>query len=97
MLVDTKEVLLKLLESKVISAIGHQDIVDMFHKLCEGVVLKEFLFAKEWQKMNNYCNSFLGWTRRTYFRGAWSYIASVSALILFTLTALQTFFSIRAL
>ncbi|PWA47400.1 hypothetical protein CTI12_AA500620 [Artemisia annua] len=98
-LIDTKEDLLKLVESKIVAnhPSGHQYIVDMIQGLCQEVVLKEFSYGQSWRKMDEYCNSGLGWIRRTYFTGTWSYIASVSGLILFLLTAIQTYCAIRSL
>nr|GEU69000.1 hypothetical protein [Tanacetum cinerariifolium] len=75
---------------------GHQYIADMIQGLCQEVVLKDFSYGQSWRKIDEYCNSGLGWIR-PYFTGTWSFIASVSALILFLLTAIQTYCSIRSL
>ncbi|XP_071688049.1 UPF0481 protein At3g47200-like [Rutidosis leptorrhynchoides] len=74
---------------------GTQYVVDLIHNLSKGCDLKEFLYAEDWEKIHKYCNSPIGWTRRTYFSGAWSYIASISGLIIFILTVIQTYCSIR--
>ncbi|XP_071692033.1 uncharacterized protein [Rutidosis leptorrhynchoides] len=47
-----------------------QHVVDLIHNLSQGYDLYEFLYARDWYMMYNYCNGKLGWTRRTYFSNA---------------------------
>ncbi|XP_071700374.1 UPF0481 protein At3g47200-like [Rutidosis leptorrhynchoides] len=98
MLVDSKEDLLKLVESKIITnQSGHQHIVNLIHEFAIEFVPVQFIYSIHWRAMGDYYNKFAGYTRRTYFSGAWSYIASATALILFIFTAVQTYCSIRNL
>ncbi|XP_071718210.1 UPF0481 protein At3g47200-like [Rutidosis leptorrhynchoides] len=96
-LVKTTEDHLKLQGLKIArnNPSGPEYVVELIHNLSKGCDLKEFLYNKDWEKMHEYCNSPLGWTRRTYFSGAWSYIASISGLIIFILTVIQTYCSVR--
>ncbi|PWA95512.1 hypothetical protein CTI12_AA046690 [Artemisia annua] len=99
-LVDRKEDLQVLVQSKVIIDNGYDDqyAFDLLRRLWEdATIIQDFTYISAWVKMDEYCNHGFGWIRQTYFSGKWSYIASVSGLIIFILTSIQTFCAIRGL
>lgn len=80
--------------------IREEEYLSQLRSIIDEVVVKEFYFGDLCDKVNAYHGKF--WFRRgikhiysTYFSTAWSMISFVAAIILFILTAIQTFFTVR--
>ncbi|XP_050382456.1 UPF0481 protein At3g47200-like isoform X2 [Argentina anserina] len=80
--------------------IREEEYLSQLKSILDEVVVKEFYFGDLCDKVNAYHGKF--WFRRgikyiyrTYFSTAWSMISFVAAIILFILTATQTFFTVR--
>ncbi|XP_071692037.1 UPF0481 protein At3g47200-like [Rutidosis leptorrhynchoides] len=100
MLVNTQEDLHKLKEDNIVvyDVSGRYYDIDLIHTLCNRVTVGDnFSYNHQWQQINKYYDSRLGYITRTYFGEAWSYIASSFALIIFLLTLFQTYCSFRTL
>ncbi|XP_076895479.1 UPF0481 protein At3g47200-like [Bidens hawaiensis] len=101
MLIDTQEDIAKLVESKVlVNYIGsNEEAADMINNLCKDVCFIDFFYSKQWVEMNRHYNSYwsrnLAWLRRNYFINPWNSISLVAAIILFTLTLVQTIFTVN--
>ncbi|PWA66248.1 hypothetical protein CTI12_AA321360 [Artemisia annua] len=102
MLIDTQEDIAKLVESKVLVNIlgSNQEAADMINKICKNVLFTEFYYTEEFKQMDEYYNGLwpknIARLRRVYFSNPWSIIALLAAIILFSLTVVQTIYTIRA-
>ncbi|XP_076929477.1 UPF0481 protein At3g47200-like [Bidens hawaiensis] len=100
MLIDTQEDIAKLVQSKVVvNHIGsNQEAADMINNICKEVGCKDFFYSDQWEEMNSHYNSSwsknVAWLRRTYFNNPWNGIALFAGIFLFTLTFIQTFFTV---
>ncbi|KAM0051057.1 hypothetical protein Hdeb2414_s0007g00230911 [Helianthus debilis subsp. tardiflorus] len=101
MLVDTQEDVAKLIDSKVlINFMGsNEEATNMINNIGKHVVWDSFYYGHEWKTLNEHCNGY--WStqivklKRTYFSSPWNVIALLAGIILFVLTAIQTFFTIK--
>ncbi|KAK3008739.1 hypothetical protein RJ639_013177 [Escallonia herrerae] len=80
-----------------------EDATRLFNAICKEVVLGEFTFWKQWQDLEEYCNSyssknFASWTelKRYYFSSRWALISVIAAFILFSLQVIQTIYTVRS-
>ncbi|PWA41934.1 hypothetical protein CTI12_AA549570 [Artemisia annua] len=102
MLIDTQEDVTKLVESRVlVNNLGsNQEAADRINKICKHISLTDFYYMPEFKQMDSYYNGYwpknIAWLRRTYFSSPWNAIALFAAFILFSLTVVQTVFTIRA-
>ncbi|XP_076895480.1 UPF0481 protein At3g47200-like [Bidens hawaiensis] len=100
MLIDTQEDIAKLVQSKVVvNHIGsNQEAASMINSICKEVGCKDFFYSEQWVEMNRHYNSSwyknVAWLRRTYFNNPWNGIALFAGIFLFTLTFIQTFFTV---
>ncbi|KAK2999639.1 hypothetical protein RJ639_022896, partial [Escallonia herrerae] len=78
-----------------------EDATRLFNTLCKEVVLGEFTFWKQWQKVEAFCKlkwpSHIASMRRNYFSSPWALISVIAALILFAITVVQTVYTVRGL
>ncbi|PWA51342.1 hypothetical protein CTI12_AA464070 [Artemisia annua] len=102
MLIDTQEDVTKLVESRVlVNNLGsNQEAADMINEICKHISLTDFYYTQEFKQMDSYYNGYwpknIARLRRTYFSSPWNAIALFAAFILFSLTVVQTVFTIRA-
>ncbi|GKA81023.1 putative UPF0481 protein [Tanacetum coccineum] len=101
MLVDTQEDMAKLVKSKVlVDGLGsNQEAADMINKICKNITITEFYYTQEFKEIDKYYNSYwpknIARLRRVYFNNPWNAIALVAAIILFSLTVVQTVYAIK--
>ncbi|GKB63790.1 putative UPF0481 protein [Tanacetum coccineum] len=101
-LIDTQEDIAKLVESKVlVNMLGsNQEAADMINKICKNMFVTDFYYTEEFKQMDTYYNGYwpknIARLRRVYFNNPWNSIAVLAAIILFTLTVVQTVYTIRA-
>ncbi|GJU65359.1 putative UPF0481 protein [Tanacetum coccineum] len=101
-LINTQEDIAKLVESGVlVNSLGtNQEAADMINKICKYSLLTDFYYTKEFEQMDKYCKGswpkHMARLRRIYFNNPWSAIALVAAIILFSLTVVQTIYAIKA-
>ncbi|KAI3771306.1 hypothetical protein L6452_02468 [Arctium lappa] len=101
MLVDTQEDIAKLVEKKVlVNNMGSNEAAaDMINNICKQVVRVNFGCDEEWKELDNYCKGYwpknMVWLKRTYFSSPWNIVALVAGTVLFVLTVVQTFFTIK--
>ncbi|XP_024965008.1 putative UPF0481 protein At3g02645 [Cynara cardunculus var. scolymus] len=85
MLLDTKEDLSKLVESKVLTNnLGsNEDSTKMLNKLSEQFAFKEFYYMEQWKQLDDYYNRYvpknIALLRRTYFDSPWKIIALLAS------------------
>ncbi|KAM0051085.1 hypothetical protein Hdeb2414_s0007g00231261 [Helianthus debilis subsp. tardiflorus] len=102
MLVDTQEDVEKLVDSGVlVNAMGSNDeAANMINSICKGPILADFFYEEQWVKLSKYCDAYwpkyIANLKRTYFSSPWNIIALVAGIILFTLTVVQTIFTIKS-
>ena len=102
MLIDTSEDVTVLVKSKVIiSSFGmNEEAANMINKLCKNITFPKFFYDRQWEEMDAYYNSYWPHTlakwKRKYFNNPRSIIALVAAIVLFSLTVVQTVFTIKA-
>ncbi|GKC55569.1 putative UPF0481 protein [Tanacetum coccineum] len=102
MLIDTQEDIAKLLESKVlVNTLGsNQEAADMINNICKNITITEFYYTQEFKEIDKYYNRYwpknIARLRRVYFNNPWNAIALVAAIILFSLTVVQTVYAIKA-
>ncbi|GJV81624.1 putative UPF0481 protein [Tanacetum coccineum] len=100
-LIDTKDDVSLLARSKVLEHnLGAcEDVTNLFNNICNGVVLRDFYYTEQWSKLDEYCNHFgpriLISLRRLYKSTTWKTLTVIVALIIFSLTLLQTVYTIR--
>nr|GEY66776.1 putative UPF0481 protein At3g02645 [Tanacetum cinerariifolium] len=101
MLIDTQEDIAKLVESKVlVNGLGsNQEAADMINKICKNIYITEFYYAQEFEEIDKYYNDFwpkhMALLRRVYFNNPWNIFALLAAIILFSLTVVQTIYAIK--
>ncbi|XP_024963228.1 putative UPF0481 protein At3g02645 [Cynara cardunculus var. scolymus] len=101
MLVDTKEDLSKLVESKVLSNdLGsNQEATNMLNRISKQVVFAEFYYMEQWKQLDMYYNGYwpknVARLKRIYFSSPWNIIALLAGIVLFALTILQTILRIK--
>ncbi|GJW35876.1 putative UPF0481 protein [Tanacetum coccineum] len=101
MLIDTQEDIAKLVESKVlVNNMGsNEEAANMINSICKEVAWVHCSPKKHWKKLDTYCNKkwpkSIAWLRRTYFSNPWKCIALIAGMVLFALTVIQTFFTIK--
>nr|GEY79885.1 putative UPF0481 protein At3g02645 [Tanacetum cinerariifolium] len=99
---DVSDVVDPVQESKVlVNGLGsNQEAADMINKICKNILFTKFNYAQEFKKIDKYYNAFwpknIAWLRRVYFNNPWNAIALLAAIILFSLTVVQTVYTIRA-
>ncbi|PWA48101.1 hypothetical protein CTI12_AA493090 [Artemisia annua] len=99
-LINTQEDIAKLVESKVlVNDLGsNQEAADMINKICKNIVFTDFYYNEDFIQMDRYYNRFwpkhIARLRRVYFSNPWSIIALVAAIILFSLTVVQTIYTV---
>ncbi|KAL4572357.1 hypothetical protein LXL04_019130 [Taraxacum kok-saghyz] len=100
-LIDTKDDASLLVRSKVLHhKLGAvEDVTELFNNICNGVVLRDFYYTEEWKQLDDHCNRFwpsiLISLRRIYRSTTWKTLTVIGAAILFTLTSLQTIYTVR--
>lgn len=100
-ILDTKEDVQKVIESKVlVNNLGSSEQAsNMINSICKEVTVKDFCYTTQWQQMEDYYNGYwpknVAWLRRTYFSTPWSFVALLAGFLLFGLTVAQTYFTIR--
>ncbi|XP_024963896.1 uncharacterized protein LOC112504177, partial [Cynara cardunculus var. scolymus] len=101
MLVDTQDDIVKMVDSEVlINHLGtNQDAANMISSICENVILRDFYYNQQWNQLYSYYNGYwpknIARLRRTYFSSPWNFIALVAGIILFGLTAVQTYYAVN--
>ncbi|PWA36253.1 hypothetical protein CTI12_AA592620 [Artemisia annua] len=97
MLIDTQEDVAKLVESKVLlnMLVSNQEAADMINKICESMFVTNFYYTDEFKQMDNYYNRFLPKNKRICFSNPWNAISTLAAVILFFLTVVQTYYTIK--
>ncbi|KAI3809868.1 hypothetical protein L1987_19471 [Smallanthus sonchifolius] len=101
MLIDTEEDIAKLVESKVlVNHIGsNQEAADMINSICKEVAYRDFFYSEQWKELDRHYNGYwsknIAWLRGTYFNNPWNFIALLAGIVLFTLTIVQTIFTIN--
>ncbi|PWA80403.1 hypothetical protein CTI12_AA195830 [Artemisia annua] len=101
MLINTQEDIAKLVQSKVLvnTLASNQEAADMIHKICKNISITDFYYAKEFKQADKYYNSFWpknkAWLRRVYFFDSWKAIALYYSIIVFFLTVVQTYYTIK--
>ncbi|PWA37095.1 hypothetical protein CTI12_AA593740 [Artemisia annua] len=101
MLIDTQEDVAKLVESKVlVNDMGsNEEAANMLNSICKEVAWLHIGHDEHWKKLDTYCNGYwpknIARLRRTYFSNPWSIIALIAGMVLFALTVIQTFFTIK--
>ncbi|PWA97080.1 hypothetical protein CTI12_AA032830 [Artemisia annua] len=100
-LIDTQEDVAKLVESKVlVNNMGsNEEAANMMNSICKEVAWVHRGPDKHGKKLDTYCKDYwpknIARLRRTYFSNPWSIIALIAGMVLFALTVIQTFFTIR--
>ncbi|GKF04266.1 putative UPF0481 protein [Tanacetum coccineum] len=104
MLVDTREDIAKLIESKVlVNTLGSNpdQAADMINNICKNITIAEFYYTYEFKEIDKYYNSYwpknIAWLRCVYFNHQWNAIALLAAVFLFSFTMVQTIIIIRLL
>ncbi|GJU10518.1 putative UPF0481 protein [Tanacetum coccineum] len=101
MLIDTQEDIAKLLKSKVlVNTLGsNQEAADMINKVCKNITITEFYYSEEFTQIDKYYNALwpkhMALLRRVYFNNPWNVFALLAAIILFSLTVVQTIYAIK--
>ncbi|GKA77550.1 putative UPF0481 protein [Tanacetum coccineum] len=101
MLIDTQEDVAKLVELKVlVNNIGsNEEAAKTMNSICKAVAWVHRGPGEPWKKLDTYCNGCwpknIAGLRRTYFTNPWSSIAVIAGMVLFVLTVIQTFFTIK--
>ncbi|KAJ9549143.1 hypothetical protein OSB04_021686 [Centaurea solstitialis] len=101
MLVDTKEDISKLVESKVLSNdLGsNQEATNMLNCISNQVVFAEFYYNEQWKQLDKYYNGYwpkyIAQLKRIHFSSPWNIIALLACMVLFALAILQTIFRIK--
>ncbi|KVH87561.1 hypothetical protein Ccrd_025160 [Cynara cardunculus var. scolymus] len=86
MLVDTKEDLSKLVESKVLSNdLGsNQEATNMLNRISKQVVFAEFYYMEQWKQLDMYYNGYwpknVARLKRIYFSSPWNIIALLAEI-----------------
>lgn len=100
-LIDTQEDVAKLVKSKVlVNNMGsNEEAANMMNNICKEVAWVHRGPDKDGEKLDTYCKGYwpksIAGLRRTYFSNPWSIIALIAGMVLFALTVIQTFFTIR--
>ncbi|GJU70038.1 putative UPF0481 protein [Tanacetum coccineum] len=90
----------KLVESKVLVNMldSNQEAADMINKICKNMFVTDFYYHEEFKQMDKYYNGYwpknIAWLRRVYFNNPWNAIALLPAIILFSLTVVQTVYTV---
>lgn len=99
-LIDTKDDVSLLVRSKVLhhNLGACEDVTNIFNNICNGVVLGDFYYSDEWRQLDDYCNRFwpsiLISLRRLYKSTTWKTLTVIAAVILFSLTLIQTIYTV---
>ncbi|XP_076941407.1 UPF0481 protein At3g47200-like [Bidens hawaiensis] len=102
MLVDTKEDVVKLVDSIVIvnNFGSNEEATNIINNICKEVIVVDFFYEEQWVKLSNYCDGYwpknIARMRKNYFSSPWNMIALVVGIILFALTVVQTIFTIKS-
>ncbi|XP_023753426.1 putative UPF0481 protein At3g02645 [Lactuca sativa] len=102
MLTDTPEDVAILVKSKVLTNLSssNENAANMINGLVKFVSIPDFFYDQQWKDMDAYYNSYwpntLAGLKGKYFNNPWNVIALIGALVLFALTVVQTFFTIKA-
>lgn len=87
-----------------------QDVTDLFNDICKGVVLRDFYYAEELEQLDAYCDNYWtsilisciyvlvssGQSlRRLYRSTTWKTLTVIGAMMLFTLTLVQTIYTVK--
>ncbi|CAI9302299.1 unnamed protein product [Lactuca saligna] len=102
MLIDTPEDVAILVKSKVLTNLSssNENAANMINGLVKFVSIPDFFYDQQWKDMDAYYNSYwpntLAGLKGKYFNNPWNVIALIGALVLFALTVVQTFFTIKA-
>ncbi|KAJ9548886.1 hypothetical protein OSB04_021429 [Centaurea solstitialis] len=95
MLIDTKEDLSKLVESKVLTNhLGsNKDATKMLNRISKQFVFEEFYYTEEWKKLNDYYKGYvprnMALLKSTYFSSPWTIIALFAGVVVFTFSIVQ--------
>ncbi|XP_071729188.1 UPF0481 protein At3g47200-like [Rutidosis leptorrhynchoides] len=101
-LVDTKEDIVKLVDSGVIiNDLGSsEEVVNIFNHISKDICVAEFFYNQQWAEIEEHYNGYwprnLARLRRTYFNSPWNIVALIAGIVLFALTIVQTIFTIKA-
>ncbi|GKA20183.1 putative UPF0481 protein [Tanacetum coccineum] len=101
-LINTQEDIATLVESKVLVNThgSNQEAADMINKICKNSFLTDFYYTEMFKEIDDYYNGYwpknIARLRLKYFNNPWSAIALLAAFILFTLTVVQTVYTIKA-
>ncbi|KAD3336104.1 hypothetical protein E3N88_31623 [Mikania micrantha] len=101
-LVNTQDDVAKLVESKVLVNLmgSNEEAANMINNICKEVDDVYSFYFQQWKTLDKYYDSYwpkhIGWMRRTYFSSPWNIIALVVGIIIFTLTMVQTIFTIKS-
>ncbi|KAJ6859381.1 hypothetical protein NC652_041617 [Populus alba x Populus x berolinensis] len=77
---------------------GYEDVTDLFNNICKQVVVREFYFTQLCEQVDAYYNkSWHGYKaslKQDYFKNPWTIISFIAAILLLSLTILQTMYSV---
>nr|XP_043616075.1 putative UPF0481 protein At3g02645 [Erigeron canadensis] len=99
-LVDTQEDVAKLVESKVlVNRLGsNEEAANLINKICKNISVVDYCYTQQFTQLDNYYNGYwpknIARLRGTYFNSPWNAVALIAGIILFSLTIVQTVFSI---
>ncbi|GJV15725.1 putative UPF0481 protein [Tanacetum coccineum] len=100
-LIDGQEDIDKLEEKKVIINLmgSNQEAADMINSIVKEVPVTDFFYGHELERLVRYHEGYwpknIVWLRRRYFNSPWSIIALFAGIIVFALTVVQTYFTIK--
>ncbi|KAJ0956827.1 hypothetical protein HanPSC8_Chr01g0020061 [Helianthus annuus] len=101
MLVNSQEDVAKLIDSRVlVNDMGsNEEVANMINNLGKHVITYSF-YSEQWETLNKYCNSYwpkhIARMRSTYFNSPWNMIALLVGTIIFSLTVVQTYFTVKS-
>ncbi|GKB35230.1 putative UPF0481 protein [Tanacetum coccineum] len=79
---------------------SNQEAADMINKICKNMIATNFCYTQEFKEIDKYYNALwpkhIAWLRRACFNNPWNAIALLAAIILFSLTVVQTVYAIKA-
>ncbi|CAI9298634.1 unnamed protein product [Lactuca saligna] len=102
MLVETQEDIAKLIESKVLlNHLGsNEKATSMIKSICAPNRLENFYYVDQCQELDEYYNRYwpknIAVLKGTYFSSPWNTIALLAGIILFSLTVVQTIYTVNA-
>ncbi|GJX86192.1 uncharacterized protein Tco_0336966 [Tanacetum coccineum] len=100
-LIDGQEDIDKLEEKKIIINLmgSNQEAADMINSIVKEVPVTDFFYGHELERLVRYHEGYwpknIVWLRRRYFNSPWSIIALFAGIIVFALTVVQTYFTIK--